>query len=200
MVVGLGNPGSRYQDTRHNIGFMVVEALARRHGSFAWQTSSRFSGRFAKGSLAGQRVLLVQPQTYMNLSGQCVQPLAHFYNVPPTRMVAVHDDVDLEPGRLKLKRGGGDGGHKGVRSMAQLLGDPGFFRVRCGVGRPEHGDLVGHVLRRFGAGEARALEAQVKAAADAVVCIMERGLREAMNRHNSHPREGKKKEAGQRED
>lgn len=185
MVVGLGNPGPRYELTRHNTGFFVVDLLADRDRSFAWQSSTRFSGQFAKGTLAGARLLLVKPQTFMNLSGRCVQPLAHFYGVPPERIVAVHDDVDLDPGRLKLKQGGGDGGHKGIRSMAQLLGDPGFYRVRCGVGRPERGDVVDYVLHAFADGEWDTVRDMVDRAADAVTCLLTRGLREAMNRYNT---------------
>ena len=201
MVVGLGNPGRQYEDTRHNIGFMVLDAMAEKQGGFYWKSSNRFEAVYAKGSLARQGVVLVKPQTFMNLSGRAVQPLAHFYGVDVERIVAIHDDVDLEPGRLKVKSGGGDGGHKGIRSMTETLGSQAFFRVRCGVGRPQRGDVTSFVLTSFQAEEQEQVEEQVKKAARAVGCLMTRGLREAMNRFNRPPKPPRKEreaEAGEK--
>ena len=183
MVVGLGNPGRQYEGTRHNIGFMVADALAQK-ADLQWRSSSRFEAHYSKGVVARRQVVLVKPQTYMNLSGQAVQALAHFYGVETGQIVAVHDDVDLEPGRLKVKSGGGDGGHKGIRSMAGTLGSPVFFRVRCGIGRPEVGDVTNYVLHAFSDEEAEQLENQIVRASRAVSCLMTRGLRDAMNRFN----------------
>ena len=183
MVVGLGNPGRQYEGTRHNIGFMVAGALAQK-ADLQWRSSSRFEAHYSKGVVARRQVVLVKPQTYMNLSGQAVQALAHFYGVETGQIVAVHDDVDLEPGRLKVKSGGGDGGHKGIRSMAGTLGSPVFFRVRCGIGRPEVGDVTNYVLHAFSDEEAEQLENQIVRASRAVSCLMTRGLRDAMNRFN----------------
>lgn len=192
MVVGLGNPGHEYQQTRHNVGFMVLDTMAER-GDLDWKSSNRFEAQFAKGRVARQGTVLVKPQTYMNLSGRAVQPLANFYNVRVDHIIAVHDDVDLELGRLRVKAGGGDGGHKGIRSMAQLLGSPAFYRVRFGIGRPERGDVSGFVLHAFDAEEAEQVEQQVERAAKAVGCLMTRGLKDAMNRFNG-PVKSKNKE------
>jgi PTH1 family peptidyl-tRNA hydrolase len=188
MVVGLGNPGEQYAGNRHNVGFMVAEALSAGSDSLRWRTSRRCEAELAMGSLKGHELLLVKPQTYMNLSGHAVGPLAQHYRVPPERIVTIHDDVDLDLGRLKLKVGGGDGGHKGIRSMTEDLGSPDFFRVRFGVGRPEVGEVTDHVLRDFEDGEREELERQVKRAGQAVMTVMARGLKEAMNRFNRAPR------------
>lgn len=182
MVVGLGNPGPRYADTRHNVGFMVVNELAHKGEGFSWQNSNRFVGQMARGTLGKHRVLLVMPQTFMNLSGRCVGPLAHFYRIPAERLVAVHDDVDLAPGRLKIKAGGGAGGHKGIRSMVDHLGDREFFRIRCGVGRPQFGEVSDYVLHRFDDDELA--EKMVVRAAKAARFLMSRGLVETANRYN----------------
>jgi PTH1 family peptidyl-tRNA hydrolase len=199
IVVGLGNPGPRYEGNRHNIGFMVAEALYRRGRHLQWRSSTRFEAELAKGALGRHDVVLVKPQTFMNLSGRSVGPLARFYRVPPERLIVIHDDVDLEPGRLKVKAGGGDGGHKGIRSTAQELGAADFIRIRCGVGRPEVGEVTDYVLRDFTDGEREILEDEIKRAASAVTTVMNRGLREAMNRYNRPPAAKKvqKKEAPQ---
>ncbi len=183
IVVGLGNPGPRYERTRHNIGFMAVDLLGR---EMPWRSSSRFSCELAKGELSRRPVVLVKPQTFMNLSGEAVGPLARFYGVEAERVVVIHDDIDLEPGRLKVKVGGGDGGHKGIRSLAQHLGGE-FFRVRCGVGRPPYGDAVAWVLQAFGEEELPVLQEQLQRAGKAARCLITRGLREASNRFNRAP-------------
>ena len=196
MVVGLGNPGPQYERNRHNIGFMVVSAMARRDEGFHWKSSNRFEAEFAKGSLARQGVVLVKPQTYMNLSGQAVQPLAHFYGVEVDRLVVIHDDVDLEPGRLKVKRGGGGGGHNGIRSVADTMGSRDFFRVRCGVGRPQRGEVKNHVLNDFFPEEQELVEKEIESAVKAVASLITRGLKETMNRfHRSAKRPKKELEA-----
>jgi peptidyl-tRNA hydrolase, PTH1 family len=188
IVVGLGNPGEQYAGNRHNVGFMVVEALGVAADSLCWRSSRRFEAELAMGPVQGHALLLVKPQSYMNLSGRAVGPLAQHHRVPPERIVAVHDDVDLELGRLKLKAGGGDGGHKGIRSMTEALGSPDFFRVRFGVGRPEEGQVTDHVLRDFEESEREELEQQVERAGQAALAVMARGLKEAMNRFNRGPR------------
>lgn len=187
MVVGLGNPGTPYRDNRHNVGFMVADALCDA-ASLRWEPSQRFEAELAKGRLRGRPLVLVKPQTYMNLSGTSAGPLARFYRVDPQHVVAVHDDVDLDLGRLRIKAGGGDGGHKGVRSLAQDLGSPDFVRVRVGVGRPGRGDVTDHVLGDFSAEERILAEQQVRRAAEAVLDVMARGLRHAMNTYNASPR------------
>lgn len=186
MVVGLGNPDASHRKNRHNIGFMVVDALCDREDDLQWRSSNRFSAELAKGSLRGEAALLVKPQTYMNLSGRSVGPLARFYRIPPERIIAIHDDVDLDLGRLKIKAGGGDGGHKGIKSLAQDLGSPAFIRLRFGIGRPAFGDVTDFVLKDFRAEEWKTVEKQIKQAMKAVGTITKRGLREAMNRHNRY--------------
>jgi len=188
LLVGLGNPEPRYRGNRHNIGFMVVEQLARK-AELPWRRSTRFSAEIALGELSKRPVVLAKPQTYMNLSGQCVVPLAHFYRVPCSRIIAVHDEVDLELGRLKVKQGGGDGGHNGLRSITELLGDPDYLRVRVGVGRPAVGDVTGHVLSDFRQEEAEQVADTIERAARAARTLITRGLKEAMNRFNRPPKD-----------
>jgi PTH1 family peptidyl-tRNA hydrolase len=137
LVVGLGNPGREYASTRHNVGFLVADELARRHDG-SWR--SKFSGDLADVRLGGARVGLLKPQTYMNESGRSVAAAARFYKVDPAELLAVHDEVDLELGRMQARSGGGLAGHNGLRSLAAALGTPEFLRLRVGVGRPERGD------------------------------------------------------------
>lgn len=134
LIAALGNPGSRYEKNRHNVGFMVAEELRRRHGWGAFR--SRFQGLFGEGHMCGRRVLLLLPMTYMNRSGQAVVEASRFYRVPIERILAVHDEVELPFGEVRLKRAGGLGGHNGLRSLAESLGSRDFWRVRVGVGRP----------------------------------------------------------------
>ncbi len=196
LVVGLGNPGGGYLDNRHNIGFKAVEAIADGEGSFPWiwQGSRRFSAEHARGTLEGEKVLLVKPQTFMNLSGESVGPLARFYGVPSERIVVIHDDVDLEFGRLRVKQGGGSGGHKGLRSLTQHAGGPGYFRVRCGVGRPEHGDTANYVLANFTREEEEGCREMVKKAGAATSSLISKGLRTTMNKFNKKPKKASDKE------
>ncbi|MCC6747636.1 MAG: aminoacyl-tRNA hydrolase [Deltaproteobacteria bacterium] len=195
IVVGLGNPGTRYQRNRHNIGFMVVERLARA-GELAFKRSAKYAGELAQGELSRRPVMLVKPQTFMNLSGRCVAPLARFYRVAPEQIVAVHDDVDLELGRLKVKQGGGDAGHNGLRSLTEELGSGDYVRVRLGVGRPTFGEVADYVLADFRASEQEAVEELVAKGAEAVRTVLTRGLKEAMNRHNRTPAKPKDPEGG----
>jgi len=147
LLVGLGNPGSRYARNRHNIGFMAVDAIARRHGIPSFR--SRFKGELAEGPIGGQRRLLLKPQTFMNDSGESVAETARFYKISPSEIVVIHDEIDLRPGKLRVKCGGGTAGHKGLRSIDALLG-PDFWRVRIGVGHPGIKELVlPYVLQNF---------------------------------------------------
>ena len=147
LVVGLGNPGSRYARNRHNVGFMAVDAIARRHGSPGFR--SRFKGELAEGPIGGERVLLLKPQTFMNLSGESVGEAARFFKILPSEIVVIHDEIDLRPGKLRVKLGGGSAGHNGLRSIDGLLG-PVYWRVRIGVGRPGIKELVQpYVLQNF---------------------------------------------------
>ncbi len=147
LLVGLGNPGSRYARNRHNIGFMAVDAIARRHGIPSFR--SRFKGELAEGPIGGERRLLLKPQTFMNDSGESVAETARFYKISPSEIVVIHDEIDLRPGKLRVKCGGGTAGHKGLRSIDALLG-PDFWRVRIGIGHPGIKELVlPYVLQNF---------------------------------------------------
>ena len=182
LVVGLGNPGREHERDRHNVGWMVVDELARRHdGSFR----SKFSGRLAEIRLDGLRLALLKPETYMNLSGSSLGAAARFYKAPLEAVAVVHDDVDLEHGRLQLRLGGGLAGHNGLRSIKQAFGSADFLRARVGVGRPGRGDrrpVADYVLSPF-APEDDA-DALVSRAADAVETLARDGLDEAQRRFN----------------
>src|SRR5689334_9901710 len=174
LVVGLGNPGARYESTRHNVGWLVVDELARRLGG-RWR--EKFSGRLAEVRLDGLRLALLKPETFMNDSGRSVGAAARFFKVEPESLLVVHDDVDLEAGRLQARAGGGLAGHNGLRSLAQTLGSQDFLRLRIGVGRPGRGDrrsVADYVLAPFDADED--VEGLLGRAADAVEALAAEGL------------------------
>ena len=182
LVVGLGNPGREYERTRHNAGWLALDELARRH-SGSWR--SKFSGSLAEVRVGDAKLALLKPETYMNESGRSVGAAARFFKVDPEQVLVVHDDVDLEPGRLQARAGGGLAGHNGLRSLAQHLGSQEFERLRVGVGRPGRGDprsVADYVLSPF-APEDDA-EALVSRAADAVETIVRDGLEPAQQRFN----------------
>jgi peptidyl-tRNA hydrolase, PTH1 family len=189
LVAGLGNPGREYSRNRHNIGFMVVDELSHRHRVEAFR--GKYGGEVAQGEIAGQRIVLLKPMEYMNLSGRAVQRAAAFYQIEPADLVVVHDEIDLELGRMKLKVGGGHAGHNGIRSIIQELGTPEFTRVRLGVGRPagQKGNVANYVLGDFGKAEQTEAEILIKEAADAVEDILTKGTLLAMNRWNSSARD-----------
>ncbi|MCV7382773.1 aminoacyl-tRNA hydrolase [Mycolicibacter longobardus] len=181
LVVGLGNPGPNYARTRHNVGFMVVDLLAGRIGS-AFKLHKKSGADVATGRLSGRSVVLARPRCYMNESGRQVGPLAKFYSVPPEAMVVIHDDLDLDFGRIRLKQGGGEGGHNGLRSVATVLGTKDFQRVRLGIGRPPgRQDPAAFVLQAFGAREREELPTICEQAADATELLVELGLEPAQN-------------------
>ena len=164
LLVGLGNPGTEHVGNRHNIGFMVLQEIARRHGFPPWRR--RFQGVATEGALAGERVLLLLPGTYMNESGRAVGEAAHFYKLPLADIVVVHDEVDLPPGKVRVKTGGGIAGHNGLRSITAHVGND-YHRVRIGIGHPGVKELVyGHVLGDFGKAEREWVDALVDVIAD----------------------------------
>jgi len=184
LVVGLGNPGAPYAGHRHNVGFQVADLLASRMGG-RLRRHKRARADVLEGRLAGQRVVLVEPTTFMNDTGQAVAPLRDFYRVDLDQLVVVHDELDLPFGSLRLKLGGGDNGHNGLRSMRRSLGSGDFFRVRFGIGRPPGRlDPAVYVLRDFGAGERGELAVHLDRAADAVECLVSEGLERAQNTFN----------------
>ena len=151
LLVGLGNPGPKYQGNRHNIGFMAVDEIVRRHGFSAWR--KRFQGETSEGSLGGEKVLALKPMTYMNDSGRAVGEAMRFYNIDPAQAIVFYDELDLEPGKVRVKLGGGAAGHNGIRSTIAHVG-PHFVRVRIGIGHPGDRNMVHpHVLSDFGKAE-----------------------------------------------
>jgi len=166
LLVGLGNPGARYVGTRHNVGFVAVQAIAKRHGIGPWRR--RFQGVACEGTLGGARVLLLLPGTFMNESGRAVAEAAHFYKLPLIDITVFHDEIELPPGKVRIKVGGGIAGHNGLRSISEHIGNN-YRRVRIGVGHPGHKDLVEHyVLSDFAKSEQRWVEALTEILADNV--------------------------------
>ena len=182
LVAGLGNPGRDYERNRHNVGWMVVDELARRHGG---SFRGKFSGKLAELRIADRRVALLKPETYMNESGRSIGGAARFFKLPPESLLVVHDDVDLEEGRLQARLDGGLAGDNGLRSIAQALATPDFLRLRVGVGRPGRGDrrsVSDYVLADFD--PESDVEALVARAADAVEAAAAEGLEDAQRRFN----------------
>jgi peptidyl-tRNA hydrolase, PTH1 family len=177
LVVGLGNPGREHEGNRHNVGFLVVDALRRAEGWPDFKAEQKFSGACARGSLSGASVILLEPQTYMNRSGDSVQAAVAFWNVPPENLIVVHDELDLAWGQVRLKEGGGHAGHNGVRSVIDRLGSPDFVRVRVGIGRPPSGvaTVTEWVLSSFDALELAELPRVVDAAVTAVRGVVTTG-------------------------
>ena len=184
LVVGLGNPGDKYENTRHNVGFLTVDELAER----ARVPVQRLKHRALTNTveLGGARVLLMKPVTYMNLSGEAVGEAARFYKIPPERVLVISDDVSLPIGKLRIRKGGSAGGHNGLKSIIQHLGTDQFPRVRMGVGQKPHPDydLADWVLGKFQGEDKKVMDEAVKRAADAVECILKEGADRAMNRFN----------------
>jgi PTH1 family peptidyl-tRNA hydrolase len=183
LVVGLGNPGPRYEATRHNLGRVAVERAAQRHGVAL--STARFGARFGLGRVGDERIAFATPTTYMNESGRAVAALARFYQVPPGRVLVVYDDLDLPLGALRLRPEGGAGGHNGVADVIRALGGAAFPRLRLGIGRPPPGwDAADYVLARFAEHERAAADETALAAADAVDAVLGSGLEAAMNTVN----------------
>ncbi len=191
LVVGLGNPGSKYAQNRHNVGFMVVERLASRWG--APSAREKFSGLVTKVSVGGDDVVLLQPHTFMNLSGESVQKAMRFYKVDLSEVIVVHDELDVPFEERRIKIGGGAAGHNGLRSIIQMCGGPDFVRVRFGIGRPKHGSGASFVLSDFSADERITLDTAIDGAADMVAAIVDKGARGAMNALHRKPKKKKAK-------
>lgn len=182
LIIGLGNPGETYRGSRHNAGFAVLDRLAEQAGlRFG---PNRFEAEESEGVIGGIPVCLLKPQTYMNLSGQAVRPVAEARGVLPERIAVVHDDLDLALGRIQVRKGGGDGGHRGVRSIALALGTDAFVRLRLGIGRPASDGAREFVLSGFAPDELARAEALFDRGAEAVRVFLEAGLQAAMNRIN----------------
>lgn len=184
LLVCLGNPGREYEGTRHNIGFMAADELARREGVKI--NKLRYRALAGEVRAGGQRVLVLKPQTYMNLSGESVKLAGGFYKIPPERVLVVSDDVALPLGKLRIRAGGSAGGHNGLKNIISHLGTDQFPRVRVGVGAPEHPEegMIDWVTGHFTAQEMKTVREAIVRAVDAALCVMENGVSEAQNRYN----------------
>ncbi|MGA4644608.1 aminoacyl-tRNA hydrolase [Limisphaera sp. 4302-co] len=184
LVAGLGNPGPQYERTRHNAGFLLADRLARRwQADWSWERA--FESRLARALRGERRVLLCQPQTYMNASGRAVAAVARYFQVPADRILVVVDDADLALGQIRMRPGGGTGGHHGLESVTAHLGTPSYPRLRIGIGRqPGAREITAHVLAPFGPEEWERLQAVLDRAAEQVECWLEHGLARAMNLYN----------------
>ena len=184
LIVGLGNPGKDYADTRHNVGFMVLDRLAKRQGA-GWEVNKKFAAHLAKIRQESNSVFLCKPQGYMNLSGQSVVPLAKFYQIPFGQIMVVVDDLDLPLGAIRMRPGGGTGGHRGLDSIRGLLGKDDIARLRLGIGRLEPNcDGSGFVLGKFTEAETELLERVLETAADQLAYWILQGTQQAMNNYN----------------
>jgi len=195
LVVGLGNPGAEYARTRHNIGFMAVERFGEKHGA-VWTNQKKFESRVAKVEAAGKRALLCEPQTYMNVSGRAVGALIDFYRLPLNRLLVAVDDADLPFGELRMRGSGSSGGHHGLESIEERIGTREYARLRLGIGRQRADvrEITGHVLGKFGAGEAETLELMLARAAAQIERWLDGGLQRAMNEFNGSVIDSKKDE------
>lgn len=183
LIAGLGNPEQKYEKTRHNIGFRILDALAARYRIDIKE--KKHKGQMGTGTVAGEKVILIKPTTYMNLSGDCVYEAAAYYKIPPEKVIVVFDDISLEPGKLRVRKKGSSGGHNGIKSIIARLGTENFPRLKFGVGdKPEGTDLVEHVLGRFTPAEEALVESGIARACDAVCCMIEKGYDAAMNQYN----------------
>ena len=190
IIAGLGNPGREYEQTRHNAGFWRVDELVRRHGG-AWRMEPRFNAAMTRTRIAGEEVWLVKPMAFMNLSGGVTAAVANFYKVPAGSVLVAHDELDLPPGAVRLKQGGGSGGHNGLKDLIATLGE-GFWRLRLGIGHPGSRDLVTQfVLSRASSAEQQLLDDGIRAAADILPQVFEHGAQAAMQK--LHTKDGKEK-------
>jgi len=180
LLVGLGNPGPRHERNRHNIGFMAADAIVRRHSFPPWR--DRFKGELTEGQIAGRKVLVLKPMTYMNVSGEAVLAAAAFYKIPPQEIAVFHDELDLAPGKLRVKRGGGAAGHNGLRSIDSCLGND-YWRVRLGIGHPGVKELVhAYVLQNFGSDEMEWVGELCEAVAEACPLLVADDVNGFMNK------------------
>ena len=184
LVVGLGNPGAKYENTRHNVGFMTADALAGRNGEPIRRV--KYNALTSEAVIGGQSVLLMKPTTFMNLSGQAVSEAARFYKIPADHVLVISDDVDLPLGKLRIRKSGSAGGHNGLKHIIQLLGTDQFPRLKIGVGGKPHPDynMADWVLGQFQGEDKKTIDAAVARAADAVECLLADGIDRAMNQYN----------------
>lgn len=183
VICGLGNPGKKYANTRHNMGFITIDQLAEKHDIKVDKV--KFKALVGEGRIAGQKVLLVKPQTYMNLSGESVQEVMHFYKLDPEELIVIYDDLDLEVGALRLRKFGSAGTHNGMRSVVQHLNSDRFPRIRLGIGANGKRDIIDHVIGGFSKDEVPVLEEAVTKAVSAIECMLGEGIDRAMSQYNT---------------
>ncbi|MCI9477008.1 aminoacyl-tRNA hydrolase [Anaerovoracaceae bacterium 41-7] len=192
VIAGLGNPGKKYENTRHNMGFITVDQLAIKHDIKV--DKLKFKALVGEGRIAGQKVLLVKPQTYMNLSGESIRQVMHFYKLDPEKLIVIYDDIDIELGALRIRKFGSAGTHNGMKSVVYQLQSDRFPRIRIGIGSQKKGDLVDFVIGGFSKEEVPVLEETVTKAVSAIECILEEDVDIAMNRYNTKKARPKKEE------
>ena len=188
IIAGLGNPGAQYANTPQSIGFETVDAIAAQSGA-VWENKKAFKCLMAKCSFAGMPVLLVKPQTFMNLSGDSVAPVVKYHNAAPSDLVVVQDDIDLASGRIRIRRGGSSGGHNGIKSVIERLGSQDFIRLKLGVGK-DRANVVGHVLGKFSPEMRRLMDQEVAASVKAAESVLRFGPDQAMNEFNGWSADG----------
>lgn len=194
IITGLGNPGTEYAKTKHNVGFMFVDALADKLGVTEWK--DKFDAKIGEGRIGMEKVLLVKPQTYMNDSGRAVGPVMHFYKLTPEDLIVAHDDMDIPAGTIRIRKKGSAGGHNGIKSILAHVGDEHFSRVRIGIGRPLPGwTVVNHVLAAFSEEDAPKITEAINYLIPAVECIVNEDVDMAMNRYNPKKQKKQKKQA-----
>ncbi len=194
IITGLGNPGTEYAKTKHNVGFMFVDALAEKLGVTEWK--DKFDAKVGEGRIGTEKVLLVKPQTYMNDSGRSVGPVMNFYKLAPEDLIVAHDDMDIPAGTIRIRKKGSAGGHNGIKSILAHVGDEHFSRVRIGIGRPLPGwTVVNHVLAAFSEEDAPKITEAINYLIPAVECIVNEDVDMAMNRYNPKKQKKQKKQA-----
>ncbi|MGN0514502.1 MAG: aminoacyl-tRNA hydrolase [Lachnospiraceae bacterium] len=183
IIVGLGNPEKKYDGTRHNIGFAVLDRIADKYNIS--MDIKKHKGLCGKGSIEGEKVVLVKPLTYMNLSGECVRAVADFYKAGPQDILVIFDDISLEPGKIRIRAKGSAGGHNGIKSIIAHLGSEQFARIKCGIGeKPKGYDLADYVLGHFSKDELEIIDSGIQRAQEACACILTQGIDAAMNKFN----------------
>ena len=187
LVIGLGNPGEEYNKTRHNIGFEVVDRLAHDINlpSDNFKPDRKFKALISIGKIKETKVVIAKPQTYMNLSGEAAEAIASWHKIPTTHIIAAYDDLDLELGQIRIRRGGSSGGHRGIDSLRERLGGSDFIRVRVGIGRDERLDAKDYVLQKFSRGEESVISTAITSGAQAIQMIISDGLEKGMNFYSS---------------
>lgn len=199
IIVGLGNPGKQYENTRHNMGFLAVDLLAEKYNIDV--NKIKFKALVGEGRIAGQKVLLVKPQTYMNLSGEAVRQAMDFYKIDPEELIVIYDDIDIPTGTFRIRKKGSPGTHNGMRNIFQHIQTNDFPRIRVGIGSGKKENLIGYVTGGISKSEKELLEDALTKSADAAACIIEKGIDKAMNEYNVRPnKEKKEKKAVEKEE